>query len=84
MKRARNFEKEIEKKAVERGKYENLEKDNKLKEKYLDPNHRFYKNFDLMCMESLSYYECYECKQPYFGGQKNCENANEEAKEFKP
>lgn len=81
---AEKVEKEIHSKAEERGKYENLAKDEKLKDKYNDPGHRFYKNFKLMCIESLSYYECYECKQPYFGGQKNCEMAQEEAKEYKP
>lgn len=72
---AEKIESEIHSKAVERGKYENLEKDEKLKDKFNDPSHRFYKNFKLMCIESLSYYECFECKLPYFGGQKNCEMA---------
>lgn len=35
-------------------------------------------------MENLSYYECFKCKQPYFGGMKDCERQNEEVKEYKP
>ena len=33
-----------------------------------------------------SYYECYKCKNPYFGGLKSCENGIDEGpnKEFKP
>jgi len=36
-------------------------------------------------MASLAYYMCFKCKEPYFGGKKNCEQNNEEVKEnFKP
>jgi len=31
-------------------------------------------------MFKLSYYECYKCKVPYFGGMKDCEMNQEEAK----
>ena len=35
-------------------------------------------------MERLSYYTCFECKDPYFGGLKECGGAlEEEGKEFK-
>ena len=35
-------------------------------------------------MDKLSYYECFKCKVPYFGGMKRCEQVNEEAKDYKP
>ncbi len=33
-------------------------------------------------LKSYSYYECVQCKQPFFGGMKVCE-AEEEEREFK-
>lgn len=36
-------------------------------------------------MAIYSYYLCFKCKTPYFGGLKDCERAlNDDKKEFKP
>lgn len=80
MREAENFEEDLRKKALERGKHEAIDKHERLR----DVNDRFYNNLQQYCMEKLSYYECYKCKQPYFGGMKDCERQNEEAKEYKP
>ena len=68
-----DYEKELQKKAIERGKHEGLDKD----KKYLDKSYAYYGKFLEFCMYKLSYYECYQCKLPYFGGLKDCENNNE-------
>ena len=65
---------------MERGKHEGIDKHEKLK----DPSYNYYNKFQEYCLFKLSYYECFKCKQPYFGGMKDCENAQEENKqEFK-
>ena len=46
------LETDIKKKAVERGKFEDLHKHDRLKKK----GDRFYNNFQLYCMERLAYY----------------------------
>ena len=35
-------------------------------------------------MDRLSYYMCFKCKVPYFGGLKSCENVQEGKGDFKP
>lgn len=56
------------KKASERAKFEGLEKDPRLK----DPNDLYYNNIDKYAMYKLAYYQCFKCKVPYFGGMKDC------------
>jgi len=34
-------------------------------------------------MFRLAYYKCFKCKQPYFGGMKDCIAAQEERADFK-
>jgi E3 ubiquitin-protein ligase MYCBP2 len=70
---------EIKKKALERIKFEGLDKDKRLH----DPADKFYNKPEEYAMTRLCYYMCFKCKKPYFGGLKNCENVNEGAKEFK-
>jgi E3 ubiquitin-protein ligase MYCBP2 len=62
------IEAEVEKKAVERAKFENLDKDARLK----DPNDIFYNNLQKFAMFKLAYYQCFKCKTAYFGGMKDC------------
>jgi hypothetical protein len=64
-----DVEKVVIKKAVERGKHEGLDKD----PKYLDPTYHMHGNFEAFSMYKCAYYQCYECKNPYFGGMKDCE-----------
>ena len=35
-------------------------------------------------MARLSYYMCFKCKKPYFGGLKSCENNNQAEGKFNP
>ena len=61
------MEEEIKGKALERAKHEGLDKDVRLK-KVGDP---YYNDFEKYAMARLSFYTCYECKKPYFGGLKD-------------
>ena len=69
MKDVIKMEEDVLKKAMERAKFENLDKHARLK----DPNDRFYGNLKAFAIYKLSYYECFKCKQAYFGGMKDCE-----------
>jgi E3 ubiquitin-protein ligase MYCBP2 len=35
-------------------------------------------------MYKCAYYMCYQCKEPYFGGMKDCEQNQLQEREFKP
>ena len=53
--------------AIERAKFEDLHKDEKYqKEPY------FGKNMEEYALKNLSYYQCFKCSNPYFGGKKEC------------
>lgn len=56
--------------AVERAKYEGIDKHDRLK----NPDDHFYNNLDAYAMFKCAYYQCYNCKEPYFGGLNDCEN----------
>lgn len=75
--KSETLEADIKKKALERAKFENLDKEPRLKKRG-DP---FYNDLQKYAMASLAYYMCFKCKEPYFGGRKNCEQNNEEVKE---
>ena len=77
---SRALEKDILDKAVKRAKFEGIDKDERLK----NPSDIYYNKLQEYAMARLSYYLCFKCKSPYFGGLKSCENVNEGAKEFKP
>ena len=74
------FQEEVQKKALLRIKFEDLDKDPRLK----DPNDDFYNNLQAWAMFKLAYYQCFKCKEAYFGGQKDCIRAQQEQQEFKP
>ena len=72
---------EIKKKSLERLKYENMEKDPRL----LNPKDPFYQKPVEYAIAIFSYYQCYKCKKPYFGGKKSCElllQEENQAKEY--
>jgi len=77
---------EIKRKAVERLKHENREKDAEL----LDENSYFFGKPEEYGIKLYAFYECFKCKQFYYGGQHNCEhemqemeNAEEQKEELK-
>lgn len=62
------FEIEVQKKALQRIKFEGLDKDPRLN----DPADDFYNNLQKWAMFKLAYYQCFKCKDSYFGGKKDC------------
>ncbi|CAI2365681.1 unnamed protein product [Moneuplotes crassus] len=68
MKETNDFEKEIIKKSIVKAKSDGYDKDPEL----LNSNSPFYKNLEALCMDKFCYYECYDCKTPYFGGLYEC------------
>jgi len=77
---AKDLEAQIESKSLERAKVEQLDKHPRLK----DPNDEYFNDLSKYAMERLSYYECFKCHTPYFGGLKECGNLLEAAAGFKP
>lgn len=73
------MEDEVLKKALERAKFENIDKHERLK----DPKDKFFNNLRGYAIYKLSYYQCFKCKSPYFGGMKDCEGG-QEAGAYKP
>jgi hypothetical protein len=69
---------EIKSKALQRLKFEDLDKDPRLK----TPKDKFFNNPLGYALARLSYYQCFKCKLPYFGGLKACDNVDD--KDFKP
>jgi len=70
---AKELEERVRAKAVERGKLEGLEKDERLK----DQNDEYFEKFEDYWMDRLAFYQCYKCSKPYFGGLRECGNALE-------
>ena len=68
------FEFEVKKKALERAKHEDLDKDPDLK----DPTKDFKGDLQKFAMYKLAYYQCFKCKEAYFGGKKDCIQAQQE------
>ena len=62
------IEAEVNKKALERAKFEGIDKDPRLK----DPNDTYFNNLQKFAVYKLAYYQCFKCKTPYFGGAKDC------------
>ena len=54
---------------MERAKLDGLEKD----EKFKDKNYAYYNDLVGYAMYKCAYYMCFKCKQPYFGGMKDCD-----------
>lgn len=65
---SQKIEDDVVKKAVERAKFEGLEKNPRV----LDPNDVYYNDIKKFAMFKLAYYQCFKCKNAYFGGMKDC------------
>ena len=71
----------IKKKSMERLKFEDRQKDEKL----VNPKSQYYQKPLEYAIAIYAYYQCCKCKKSYFGGLKDCERAMEEAdKKFDP
>jgi hypothetical protein len=68
LKPIRLLQKEISDKALERLKYEGLDKSDDI----VDPNGRFYRDPVGFAMDHFSFYKCFECRKPYFAGAREC------------
>ncbi|CAD8152124.1 unnamed protein product [Paramecium octaurelia] len=72
---------DVMKKSLDRLKYENRDKDEKLNK----VGEQFYGKPQEYAMAIYCYYQCFKCKNPYFGGAKDCQRALEEGdKQYKP
>lgn len=54
--------------AVLKAKTEGLDKNICLR----DPSSDYYNNLKAYAMDILAFYQCHQCKEPYFGGKKEC------------
>lgn len=70
---------DVEKKAILRASHEGIDKDDRVVKK----GHDFYGDLKGWAMFKLAYYQCFKCKKPYFGGMKDCIQAQQAAVEFK-
>ena len=61
----------VETKAVERAKFEGLDNHERLK----TPGDHFYGKLNEFAMFKMSFYMCFKCNEPYFGGMKDCGDA---------
>jgi hypothetical protein len=59
----------IQVKALERAKIEGIDKH----EKFKDPKYAYYNDLVGYAMYKCSYYMCFKCKVPYFGGLIDCD-----------
>lgn len=57
--------------AVDRAKVEGLDKD----EKFTDPTYAYHNKLEEYAMYKCAFYMCFKCKDPYFGGLKECDQA---------
>lgn len=58
----------MDKMAIERAKYEGIDKDPRVKNADGD----YYGDLQRWATFKLAYYQCYKCHNPYFGGMKDC------------
>ena len=69
IKEAIAIEDKIKVMALERAKIDGLDKHDKLK----DPKYAYFNTLEGYALFKCSYYQCFECKEPYFGGLKDCD-----------
>jgi len=62
------LEKQILEKGVLRAKHEGLDLDERL----ADPKSEYFNNLAKFAMDHLNYYQCWQCKNAYFGGLRAC------------
>jgi len=63
---AKVLEQNMLEKCTQRVKHEGLDLDERLK----DPKSEYYQNPGKFGIDHLNYYECFECKEAYFGGHR--------------
>ena len=80
MKKYMDLYKLVCEKSLQRLKHEGYDKDKRLS----DSNDEFYKKPQEYALRKLSYFMCYKCKEPYFGGLRDCRQADDDARQFKP
>lgn len=64
--KAKDLEKKIMEKCLLRAKHEGMDFDERIK----DPKSEYFNDLGKFAFDHLNYYECYECKDPYFGGHR--------------
>lgn len=55
-------------KAIERAKVEGIDKDKELS----DPTNEYYNDLTKYSLKRMSFYNCFTCNNPYFGGMRAC------------
>lgn len=58
----------MEKMSLERAKHEGIDKDPRLQ----NPDDVYYNDLPKFAVFKCAYYMCHKCKNPYFGGLKDC------------
>ena len=53
---------------MKRAEYDNLKNDTK----FIQPGNPYNNDLLAFAMNTLSYYQCFKCKDPYFVGRKDC------------
>eukprot|EP01119_Soliformovum_irregulare_P019714 TRINITY_DN6305_c0_g1_i2.p1 TRINITY_DN6305_c0_g1~~TRINITY_DN6305_c0_g1_i2.p1 ORF type:complete len:418 (+),score=94.64 TRINITY_DN6305_c0_g1_i2:1097-2350(+) len=67
------LEDELKKRSLNRLKFEEMEKSPEI----VDPNGKFHGNPQGFAMDRFVYFMCSECQQPYFAGQRVCEDVGD-------
>eukprot|EP01062_Namystynia_karyoxenos_P043751 TRINITY_DN32029_c0_g2_i2.p1 TRINITY_DN32029_c0_g2~~TRINITY_DN32029_c0_g2_i2.p1 ORF type:complete len:716 (+),score=152.51 TRINITY_DN32029_c0_g2_i2:101-2248(+) len=77
----RKYRQDVRSRALQRLKHEKLDRDAAVS----DPSGEYHGNPEAYAEAILSYYQCYVCERPYFGGLRRCEYAQDEQQEhFNP
>jgi len=66
-----NFKSEITQLAIETAKKEGCDREGRV----ATPGDIYYGQLESFAMHFCTFYECYDCKKPYFGGMQDCEQA---------
>lgn len=70
---------DLRNKALQRLEFEGMKKDPDVAQ----PSGRYYNRPADYAMDKFAYYPCFQCKKPYFGGQRRCD-AGEQNRPFDP
>ena len=62
------FKRDVEQKALVRAQHEGIDKDARVRQ----PGGDYYNDLSGWSMFKLAYYQCFKCKNPYYGGMKDC------------
>ena len=73
------FKRRIEEMAIEEASYAGL----KLSPQLKDPDDPYFNDWPRLAINSCTYYECFSCKEPYFGGMINCRQTMREERNIK-